>query len=201
MIRSMLRRILVLCFAWICGSVCGFAPTPSRSHADERGVAEAEIPLGLNLGLRVPISGMQTLKGESVGRNTCLAGKYSRYSVASVYARSIDEPGLPELLSHLESLIGENPGQAAYLLLLDKNPRNLAAAAVMEQKLPRTLKRMEIAVSNGQSERFAIPRESAVVVIFSDRRLVKHRIDFRSVELNDSVRNQLSEEWSKVTAK
>lgn len=151
---------------------------------------------GLNVGEEVPISSMRCVVGEPNDRNTCLAGKYRTRRTISIYAKSPDEPKFTSLLKNIEAILADNGELRGYVLLLNGSQFDQALKdRLRDLARSQELSRLDLAIANGRgSASFAIPEESEVVVVYSDKLRVKYRHDFEKSKLDESSIKAVSSE-------
>lgn len=141
---------------------------------------------GLEVGDKVPIASMRCVVGQPTDKNTCLAGKYRDRRTVSVYVRSTEEPNLDALLKGLEALLADNKEVRGYVLLLQGSQFDEALKGrLRDWARGLNLTRVDVAITNGDPARtYGVTKGSAVVVVYSDKLMVKHHRAFEAGKLD-----------------
>ena len=163
------------------------------------GIAEDQ-KRGLGVGEQVPISSMRCVVGLPADRNTCLAGKYRGNQTISIYVRSLEEPNLNALLSQVNNILAKREELRGYVLLLgggqfDEKLKSKIRDWAKEQAFTK----LDVAIANGDAH-FGIPKETGVVVVYSEKLQVKYHRTRESGKLDESAVKELAENLAEVTA-
>jgi hypothetical protein len=178
---------------WCAFGVIAVALCGSRGHTQPP-------KKGLQVGDEVPISSMRCVVGEPNDRNTCLAGKYRDRRTFSIYVRSIEEPGLNALLGKVDALLANRKELRGYVLLLEGSQTD----AKLKEKLRDWVKkqnftRLDVAITNGDpATTYGIAKESAVVVVYSEKLLVKHHRAFEAGKLDEPAIKELAQKLEEL---
>lgn len=154
---------------------------------------------GLHVGDVVPTSSMRCVVGapKLSDRNTCLAGFYRGNRTFSVYVKSIDEPHLNSVLKKLDGLLKERQEVRGYLLLLKGSQFDMKLKETVRawaKELP--LSHLDVAIAVGAPE--GIEPESSIVVVYSDKRLVKFHQSFAADQLTEQALDDLAKKLDEL---
>jgi hypothetical protein len=155
---------------------------------------------GLRVGDVVPISSMLCVVGEANERHTCLAGRYRGHRTFSIYVRSIEEPNLNALLKSLDDRLAGKTELRSYVLLLQGGQfnqtlkDNLRAWAKQQE-----FTRLDVAISNSNPlGRFGIAPETGVVVVYSDKLLVKYQRSFDVRKIDEAALEEMAAKFDEL---
>lgn len=173
------------------GAILGVLAALQAVAGSSDGQEKAKSP-PLAVGGLVPISSMHCVVGEPRDGNTCFAGKYRDRRAISIYAHTIEEPGLADLGRKMNSLVAAEPEMRGYMLFFDVARLDGGYKQRMRDwSKEHSLDRLDLATSHGNAKRYDVAPETGVTIVFSNKRLITFRRDIPAGRIDPAAIDEL----------